>query len=134
MNDDHRGHPLTGWDLRGEVEIRLLRVVGTEGRLPGPAPDRRSYGSWVSFSDPDGNGWMVQEVTARLPGRGMSNFDIPSLRALLQEAETAHGNYERSAPKHHWSDWYAAYMVARQAGRGPEQAAQEGAQHGSRER
>lgn len=111
-----------------------LRVVGTEGRLPGPAPERRSYGSWVSFSDPDGNGWMVQEVTARLPGRGMSNFDIPSLRALLQEAETAHGNYERSAPKHHWSDWYAAYMVARQAGRGPEQAAQEGAQHVSRER
>jgi catechol 2,3-dioxygenase-like lactoylglutathione lyase family enzyme len=106
-----------------------LSVVGTQGRLPGPAPERRSYSSWVTFSDPDGNSWMVQEVTSRLPGRGHSNFDVPTLRALLQEAETAHRSYERSAPKHHWSDWYSAYIVARQSGLGPEPAAEEGARH-----
>src|SRR5574338_1661688 len=48
-----------------------LRVTGTQDRLPGPDPERRSYMSWISFSDPDGNGWMVQEVTTRLPGRGV---------------------------------------------------------------
>jgi len=106
-----------------------LRVVGTEGRLPGPAPERRSYSSWVSFSDPDGNGWMVQEVTTRLPGRGLSNFDVSTLTVLLKEAESAHRSYEQSAPKHHWSDWYSAYIVARQSGLGPEPAAEEGARH-----
>jgi catechol 2,3-dioxygenase-like lactoylglutathione lyase family enzyme len=104
-----------------------LRVTGTNGRLPGPDPQRRTYGSWVSFSDPDGNGWLVQEVTTRLPGRGLSSFDVATLSELLREAEKGHGQYESTAPKHHWSDWYAAYIVARQQGKTPEDAARAGA-------
>ena len=103
----------------------LLRVDGTKGRVPGADPERRSYRSWVSFSDPDGNGWMVQEITARLPGRGLSNLDVDTLTELLRETEKRHGEYERSAPKHHWSGWYAAYVVARQQGRTPEEAAKD---------
>jgi catechol 2,3-dioxygenase-like lactoylglutathione lyase family enzyme len=99
-----------------------LHVTGTHGRLPGPAPERRSYGSWVSFSDPDGNGWLLQEVTSRLPGRGQSNLDVKTLTEFMREAETRHGGYEASAPKHHWSEWYAAYVVARQQGSTPEEA------------
>jgi catechol 2,3-dioxygenase-like lactoylglutathione lyase family enzyme len=99
-----------------------LRVTGTEDRLPGPDPEGRSYMSWLSFSDPDGNGWMMQQVTSRLPGRGQSSFDVASLTDLLRETENAHGQYEPNAPKHHWSDWYAAYMVERQQGKTPEDA------------
>ena len=80
-----------------------LRVTGTQGRLPGPDPERRSYSSWVSFSDPDGNGWLLQEVTTRLPGRGLSSFDVATLTDLLRETEQDHGQYEATAPKHHWS-------------------------------
>lgn len=104
-----------------------LRVTGTEGRAAGLDPERRSYSSWVSFSDPDGNGWLVQEVTARRPGRGLSSFDVATMTDLLRETEMAHGQYEATAPKHHWSAWYAGYMVARQRGKTPEEAAQEGA-------
>lgn len=106
-----------------------LHVVGSEGRVPGPAPGGRSYASWLSFSDPDGNGWLVQEVKMRLPGRGLSNFDVPTLTELLLEAEKGHGAYERTSPKHHWSNWYAAYIVARQRGKTPEEATREGAAH-----
>jgi catechol 2,3-dioxygenase-like lactoylglutathione lyase family enzyme len=91
-----------------------LRVTGTKDRLPGPDPERRSYMSWISFSDPDGNGWLLQEVTTRLPGRGVSSFDVATLTDLLRETEHRHGAYEAIAPKHHWSGWYAAYIVARQ--------------------
>lgn len=94
-----------------------LHVVGTEGRSSGPGPQGRSYASWLSFSDPDGNGWLVQEVKTRLPGRGFSSFDVATLSALLREAEQGHGQYERTGPKHHWSGWYAAYIVARQHGK-----------------
>jgi catechol 2,3-dioxygenase-like lactoylglutathione lyase family enzyme len=104
-----------------------LRVVGTEGRLAGPAPGDRSYASWLSFSDPDGNGWLVQEVTTRLPGRGLSSFDVPTLTEALKETEKAHGQYERTGPKHHWSGWYAAYIVARQQGKTAEEAMKAGA-------
>ena len=96
-----------------------LRVTGTQGRLPGPDPEQRSYSSWISFSDPDGNGWLLQEVTTRLPGRGLSSFDVATLTDLLREAEKGHSQYEPTAPKHHWSDWYAAYIVARQQGKTP---------------
>lgn len=106
-----------------------LRVVGTQGRLTGPAPGGRSYASWLSFSDPDGNGWLVQEVKDRLPGRGLSNFDVSTLTAVLQEAEKRHGQYERTGPKHHWSGWYAAYIVARQHGKTAEEAMRAGALH-----
>jgi len=105
-----------------------LNVIGTNGRVPGPDPQGRSYQSWASFSDPDGNSWMLQEIKTRLPGRGFS-IDVATLTALLRETEEHHGEYEATAPKHHWSDWYAAYMVARVQGRTPEEAAKEGKVH-----
>jgi catechol 2,3-dioxygenase-like lactoylglutathione lyase family enzyme len=102
----------------------LLRAVGTKGRVPGPDPEGRSYFSFASFSDPDGNSWLLQEVTARLPGRGFSS-DVATLTELLQEAEKRHGAYEPTAPKHHWSGWYGAYIVARERGRTPDEAVKE---------
>lgn len=99
-----------------------FRVDGS-GRISGPAPEHATYGSFATFRDPDGNGWLFQEVTTRLRGRGLSNFDVATLTELLQEAEKHHGEYEPTAPKHHWSGWYAAYIVARQDGKTPEEAA-----------
>jgi catechol 2,3-dioxygenase-like lactoylglutathione lyase family enzyme len=107
---------------------RGLHVVGTNGRVPGPDPEGHSYRSWASFSDPDGNGWMLQEVKTRLPGRGLS-LDVATLTDLLRETENHHGEYEATAPKHHWSGWYAAYMVARQQGKTSEEAAKDAARH-----
>jgi len=103
-----------------------LSVDGTKGRAPGRDPEGRSYFSWASFSDPDGNSWMLQEIKTRLPGRGLS-LDVPSLTALLRETEERHGEFEAKAPKHHWSDWYSAYIVAREQGKTPEEAASAGA-------
>jgi catechol 2,3-dioxygenase-like lactoylglutathione lyase family enzyme len=102
---------------------------GTSGRVRGPAADHASYSSFATFSDPDGNSWLLQEIKTRLPGRGLSNLDIATLTAFLREAEAHHGEYEPTAPKHHWSEWYAAYIVARQQGRTQEQAAADGAVH-----
>jgi catechol 2,3-dioxygenase-like lactoylglutathione lyase family enzyme len=107
-------------------EGNLIRVDGTKGRVSGPDPERRSYFSFVSFSDPDGNSWLLQEIKTRLPGRGLSNFDVATLTELLKEAENHHGEYEPTAPKHHWSGFYAAYIVARQDGKTPEEAAKAG--------
>jgi catechol 2,3-dioxygenase-like lactoylglutathione lyase family enzyme len=106
----------------------LLRAAGTKGRVPGPDPDGRSYFSFASFSDPDGNGWLLQQVTTRLPGRGLSS-DVVTLTELLRETEEHHGEYEPTAPKHHWSEWYAAYIVARERGRTPGDAAADAALH-----
>jgi catechol 2,3-dioxygenase-like lactoylglutathione lyase family enzyme len=92
-------------------------------RVSGPDPEHRSYRTFASFSDPDGNGWLLQEITTRLPGRGLSNLDVSTLTELLIETEQHHGEYEPTAPKHHWSGWYAAYIVARQDGKTPEEAA-----------
>jgi len=102
---------------------------GTSGRLSGPAPDRASYRTFASFSDPDGNSWLLQEIKTRLPGRGLSNLDVATLTEFLREAENRHGEYEPTAPKHHWSEWYAAYIVAREFGKTPEEAAGDGALH-----
>ena len=98
----------------------------SKGRTPGRDPQNRSYFSFASFNDPDGNGWLLQEVTTRFPGRGFSS-DVSTLTALLQEAEKRHGAYEPTAPKHHWSDWYGAYIVARERGRTPDEAADDAA-------
>jgi catechol 2,3-dioxygenase-like lactoylglutathione lyase family enzyme len=106
----------------------LLRAAGTKGRVPGRDPEDRSYFSFASFSDPDGNGWLLQEVTTRLPGRGLS-LDVATLTELLKETEKHHGEYEPTGPKHHWSDWYAAYMVTRQQGSTSEEAAKQAAIH-----
>ncbi len=96
--------------------------AGADDRVSGPAPDHRSYGSYVSFSDPDGNGWLLQEVTARLPGRvdpaATSFASASDLSEALRRAEAAHGEHEarigREDPD--WPDWYAEYMVREQAG------------------
>ena len=101
---------------------------GTSGRVSGPAPDHATYRSFASFSDPDGNGWLLQEVTTRLPGRGLS-MDVPTLTELLRETEKRHGEYEPTAPKHHWSGWYAAYIVARENGSTPDEAAKDAVLH-----
>jgi catechol 2,3-dioxygenase-like lactoylglutathione lyase family enzyme len=111
----------------------LLRVAGTTGRVPGPDPEGRSYFSFASFSDPDGNSWLLQQVKTRLPGRGLSS-DVVTLTALLRETEERHGGYEPTAPKHHWSEWYGAYIVARQRGRAPDDAATDAALNVERSR
>jgi catechol 2,3-dioxygenase-like lactoylglutathione lyase family enzyme len=101
---------------------------GTSGRVSGPAPDHASYGSFATFRDPDGNRWLLQEIKTRLPGRGVS-LDVPMLTELLREAEKGHGSYEPTAPKHHWSGWYAAYIVARERGATPDAAARDATSH-----
>ena len=98
-------------------------------RVAGPAPNGRSYGTYASFTDPDGNSWLLQEITTRLPGRGLSNLDVASLTEFLREAETPHRDYSTSAPEHHWSDWYAAYIVARSQGKTSDDAVQDGTLH-----
>jgi predicted enzyme related to lactoylglutathione lyase len=91
------------------------------GFVGGPAPDRGSYGSYAAFKDPDGNGWLLQEVTTRFPGRVAGDTTYPSaydLAQALRRAEAAHGEYEKRIGQRHadWPSWYAAYMVAEQAG------------------
>jgi catechol 2,3-dioxygenase-like lactoylglutathione lyase family enzyme len=103
--------------------------IDGSGRISGPAPEHATYSSFATFRDPDGNGWLFQEITTRLPDRGLSNLDVATLTELLQEAEKHHGEYEPTAPKHHWSGWYAAYIVARQDGKTPEEAAKDGKIH-----
>ena len=98
-------------------------------RVPGVDPERRTYNSRAIFSDPDGNTWLLQEITTRLPGRGYSGLDVATLTGLLREAEHRHGAYEKAAPRHHWSDWYAAYLVARERGRTAEDAVKDAALH-----
>jgi catechol 2,3-dioxygenase-like lactoylglutathione lyase family enzyme len=113
---------------RGADVSEAFHFAGFGGPpVPGPEPSGRSYGTYASFSDPDGNTWLLQEIKTRLPGRGLSNLDVATLTDLLQDAENGHGKYEPTAPKHHWSAWYAAYIIARQQGKTPEEAAQEGA-------
>jgi catechol 2,3-dioxygenase-like lactoylglutathione lyase family enzyme len=90
-------------------------------RVPGPDPERGSYKSFATFADPDGNTWLLQEVTERLPGRVWPT-DVSALAELLHETADHHGAFEAVAPPHDWWDWYAAYMDARQRGSTPEAA------------
>ena len=113
---------------RGAAVSEAFHFDGFGGKpLPGPAPEGRSYATLATFSDPDGNSFLLQEIKTRLPGRGESNLDLPTLTDLLQDAERAHGKYEPTAPKHHWSAFYAAYIVARQQGKTAEDAEKDGA-------
>jgi catechol 2,3-dioxygenase-like lactoylglutathione lyase family enzyme len=95
---------------------------GVSGRVSGPAPDHASYRSFATFRDPDGNGWLLQEVTTRLPGRidaAETTFaSTADLASALRRAEAAHGQHEKRTGQRdvNWPDWYAAYMVAEQAG------------------
>jgi catechol 2,3-dioxygenase-like lactoylglutathione lyase family enzyme len=90
-------------------------------RVPGPDPERGSYKTFATFADPDGNTWLLQEVTERLPGRVWPT-DVSALAGLLHETADHHGAFEAVAPPHDWWDWYAAYMDARQRGSTPEAA------------
>ena len=92
-----------------------------DARASGPDPKRRSYASFASFSDPDGNGWLLQEITTRLPGRvdpATATFSsAPDLARALERAAAAHGEHEKRVGRGpDWPAWYAAYMVAEQAG------------------
>lgn len=95
---------------------------GTSGRVSGRAPEQASYSSFATFSDPDGNGWLLQEVTTRLPGRidtaETSFASVNDVAQALRRAAAAHGEHEQRTgqPDENWPDWYAAYMVAEQAG------------------
>lgn len=96
--------------------------IAPDARLSGPAPDRSSYGSFVSFSDPDGNLWLLQEITTRLPGRidpgSISFSSAGDLASAFRRAETAHGEHEKRTGQRdaNWPEWYAAYMIAEQTG------------------
>jgi catechol 2,3-dioxygenase-like lactoylglutathione lyase family enzyme len=98
------------------------RFPGVDIRVDGPHPDHLSYGSFVSFKDPDGNGWILQEVTARLPGRiapGTISFaSAGELASALQRAAAAHCQQEARIvhPDKNWPDWYAEYLVSEQTG------------------
>jgi catechol 2,3-dioxygenase-like lactoylglutathione lyase family enzyme len=123
---------------RGELDARGVTIsevfhagtpgaqfqpAGTSGRLSGPAPDHASYRSYAAFSDPDGNHWLLQEVTTRLPGRidsvDTSFASANDLASALRRAGAAHGEHEKRIGQRdeNWPDWYAAYMAAEQAGK-----------------
>jgi catechol 2,3-dioxygenase-like lactoylglutathione lyase family enzyme len=113
-----------GLIARGVDVSEVFHFDGDHNVVPGQDAERPSYGSYASFSDPDGNRWVLQQVKSRLPGRGLS-LDVATLTELFQETEKRHGTYEPTAPKHHWSGWYAAYVVARERGRTPDEAARD---------
>jgi len=97
------------------------RYPGHAGRVSGRHPDRGTYGSFVSFDDPDGNGWVLQEVTARFPGRVEGDTTYVSagdLAQALRRAAAAHGEHEARTGQAdaNWPDWYAEYMVRELAG------------------
>jgi catechol 2,3-dioxygenase-like lactoylglutathione lyase family enzyme len=99
-----------------------FQAEGASARLRGPWPDHTSYRSYATFTDPDGNRWLLQEVTTWLPGRvehAETMFSsVSDLAGALRRAEGAHGEHEKRIGQHdaNWPDWYAAYMVAEQTG------------------
>ncbi len=115
---------------RAALSDRGVEVSEIFHRIPGEAPQRgrdpqrRTYASFATFSDPDGNTWLLQEITARLPGRVDANettfASSTDLAAALRRAAAAHGEHEKRSGKHDtagWPDWYAEYMVREQAGK-----------------
>jgi catechol 2,3-dioxygenase-like lactoylglutathione lyase family enzyme len=110
---------LTG---RGAEVSEVFHLDGAK-RVPGPAPGHKSYGSYASFNDPDGNRWVVQEVTTRLPGRTIPVLaaygSVAALADALRRAEAAHGRYEKEIghPDPDWPEWYAQYMANESADR-----------------
>ena len=104
------------------VEVSEIFHLGTAGPVSGPAPDHATYGSFATFSDPDGKSWLLQEITTRLPGRidaTETAFGSASdLANALRRAEAAHGQHEKRTGQRDadWPTWYAAYMVAEHHG------------------
>jgi catechol 2,3-dioxygenase-like lactoylglutathione lyase family enzyme len=110
---------------RGIAASEVFHITGP-GKPPisGRDPQGHSYASYVSFKDPDGNAWLLQEVTQRLPGRVESNetsyASLNDLASAMRRAETAHGEHEKKLGGQRdadWPSWYAAYMIAEQAGK-----------------
>ena len=104
------------------IDVSEVFHLGPSGRVDGPAPEHRSYGSFMTLSDPDGNGWLFQEVTTRLPGRvdlvTTTYGSASDLVSALRRAAAAHGEHEKriGAADPNWPDWYAEYMVREQSG------------------
>lgn len=104
------------------VDVSEVFHRGPQGRISGPDPERPSYGSLATFSDPDGNVWLIQQVTQRLPGRvsgDQTTFTSSSdLVTALRRAAAAHGEHEKRTGGHdpNWPDWYAEYIVREQTG------------------
>lgn len=102
--------------------------AGEGSRVVGRDPEGRSYLSFASFEDPDGNGWLLQEIRGRLPGREWTSkqaraTDVGTLAELLRETAEHHGRFEKAHAEHHWWDWYAPYLAARQNGSSPDESA-----------
>jgi catechol 2,3-dioxygenase-like lactoylglutathione lyase family enzyme len=102
--------------------------AGESPRVGGRDPEGRSYFSFASFEDPDGNGWLLQEIKTRLPGREWKvararAADVATFAELLHETSEHHDPYEKTHAEHHWWDWYAAYLSARQNGSSMKEAA-----------
>lgn len=104
------------------IEVGEVYHLGAGGRASGVDPEHGSYRSYASLRDPDGNGWLFQEVTTRLPGRvdrATTAFSSASdLAGAMRRASSAHGEHEKriGGADPNWPDWYATYMVAEQAG------------------
>ena len=105
------------------VDVSEVFHLGDNGPVGGPDPEHRTYRSFASFSDPDGNSWLLQEITTRLPGRidsGETSFTSTSdLASAFRRAEAAHGEHEKrngGQRDANWPDWYAEYMAAEQSG------------------
>jgi catechol 2,3-dioxygenase-like lactoylglutathione lyase family enzyme len=104
------------------IEVSEFFHIGPNGRVSGLDPERHTYGSRASFNDPDGNGWLLQEVTTRLPGRvdsAVTSFGSASdLASAMRRASAAHGEHEKRIghADANWPDWYAEYMVREQTG------------------
>ena len=108
--------------LTAGIEVSEIFHFGPSGPVSGPDPEHGSYRSLATFSDPDGNSWLLQEITTRLPGRidtGVTSYGSASdLASAMRRAEAAHGEHEKRLGQRdaNWSDWYAEYMAAEQAG------------------
>jgi catechol 2,3-dioxygenase-like lactoylglutathione lyase family enzyme len=104
------------------IQVSGVFHVGPDGPVSGAAPEHASYGSLAAFSDPDGNSWLLQEITTRLPGRidaaATAFASTADLANAMRRASVAHGEHEKRIGEadENWPDWYAAYMVAEQAG------------------
>ena len=109
--------------MEAGIEVSEIFHLGLNGPVSGPDPDHGSYRSLATFSDPDGNSWLLQEITTRLPGcidSGVTSFgSVRDLASAFRRTEAAHGEHEKRAGgqrDENWPEWYATYMAAEQSG------------------